>query len=323
MSKCPRLSDYCGRKNAGATWPGCHMFPNEKFCTNFFLDLSGSQSGFALCSWSPTCSPPTKTPFPPKSGTIPNVPKSLPPMPSKTAPPMPSAPSQPVPPGQAKTYQSQNCCDADPQLCNLALLELESICPEVEDIRTSFMMFDTNGKGYLTKPEVGNFMKSKGMPTTQTELDIIMADLDTNQNGQATLQEYLEMMASQIDALKGSSDNAETAFWEEFECNAGDVVPCPISGEPCGGNVCCPGVPESGGLDFACPSSTSDFCQCSNRTKLQDCTVKALSKSQCTGACDLNWCTYQANTLQSWPQACQVAAGQCDGCQECCDSLAP
>jgi hypothetical protein len=54
-------------------------------------------------------------------------------------------------------------------------------------------------------------------------------------------------------------------------CDLADHVLCPGSGISCQGNECCPGIPESGGATFPCPSADSDYDGCTRDTKVEDC----------------------------------------------------
>merc|ERR1711879_263066 len=116
----------------------------------------------------------------------------------------------------------------------------------------------------------------------------------------------------------------ERAFWDTFSCQVGQEVFCPLSGLKCTGGECCPGVVETGGLAFPCPSAPSTSCTCSNRTKLQDCTTTpSQAPPPCTGTCNAAHCNMLAMQMNGWQGVCNgMGVGDCDGCKPCCDLAA-
>merc|ERR1712232_143181 len=86
-----------------------------------------------------------------------------------------------------------------------------------------------------------------------------------------SFQQFLMEMKTMLESESAIGDDDETVFWHDFTCDVGEKVPCPGSGQMCDGNMCCPGVPETRGLSFPCPSADSTFCTCASTAKLQDC----------------------------------------------------
>jgi len=183
------------------------------------------------------------------------------------------------------------------------------------------MSSDKDNDGLVNATELGEFMRSEGMHPTQTELDIMMKDLDHDGVPGISFNEFLWMIAAQVGTTPEDNSTNETSFWEEFTCAAGEEVPCPVSGQICSGSTCCPGVQESGGFPFPCPSAENNFCSCSNRTKLQDCVKEP--DVECKGICNEAYCDDMVNSYKGWPRACEAAQGQCDGCKGCCASRKP
>merc|ERR1719343_1537232 len=56
-------------------------------------------------------------------------------------------------------------------------------------------------------------------------------------------------------------------------CAVGETVQCPDSNVTCAGDACCPGIAETRGMPFSCPSASVGFIDCEMRDhKVQDCT---------------------------------------------------
>jgi hypothetical protein len=62
-------------------------------------------------------------------------------------------------------------------------------------------------------------------------------------------------------------------------CDVGGQATCPVTGNACAGNQCCPGVPESSGKTFPCPSAEDSFDGCESDEKVESCIKPTL------GAC--------------------------------------
>jgi len=108
-------------------------------------------------------------------------------------------------------------------------------------------------------------MKAAGFHLTEMELTMTMSEL--NGGSSMTFQQFVVHVAVQL----GSQEDEECFFWEKFTCDEGEEVPCPGSGQLCSGNTCCPGVLESNGFTFPCPSASNTFSSCSSPSKVQNC----------------------------------------------------
>jgi len=84
-----------------------------------------------------------------------------------------------------------------------------------------------------------------------------------------TFQQFVSLVAVQLSA----QEDGECHFWEKFACDEGEEVPCPGSGQLCSGDTCCPGVLESNGYAFPCPSASNTFSSCSSPNKVQNCVL--------------------------------------------------
>jgi len=204
------------------------------------------------------------------------------------------------------------------EACEVSPYDIESVCPQIRDTRAKVVQADVNNDGIVDTSEVGDLMSAEGNNPTETELSLMIG------NGM-TIDEFVTLMLDQVaDAADQSvkqvdSDTQEESFWSSFECDVLDEVYCPVSGEMCTGNVCCPGVSESGGLAFPCPSADSSWCKCSNRTKLQDCTItQSDSSATCGGECELDYCEMMADEFKGWQMACEIEPTWCGGCKACC-----
>merc|ERR1712070_524937 len=118
-----------------------------------------------------------------------------------------------------------------------------------------------------------------------------------------------------IKYLDTDTDDQEEEYWKSKTCTVGEQVPCPVTGSAgawCTGNQCCPGVQETGGLPFPCPSAESTWCACSHQAKLRDCTQAqaGATPSTCPGQCPQK-CIDLADTLKTWKAACNNLPTDC------------
>lgn len=223
------------------------------------------------------------------------------------------------------TWSRKSNCTADAKdeleaSCLLPPWQLASICPQVAGIQEKFSSSDQDKSGFIDASELGGFMRSQGLAATETELEGMMVTMGVD--GKISFQSFLSLMAAELDSTPEDSDSNEATFWNDFTCAIDEEVPCPGSGEMCTGSTCCPGVQESGGLSFPCPSSESSFCDCPSRVKLQDCSTTSSKKATCEGPCDEMFCAGLADTYGGWTMGCEFAGGACDGCAGCCVSRA-
>jgi len=104
-------------------------------------------------------------------------------------------------------------------------------------------------------------------------------------------------------------------------CKANDHVACPVSGNMCSGNQCCPGVDASGGKTFPCPSA-SDPVNCQTSVAISTCTDSAPTPAptpppqpQCVAwsqPCDYNnkCCSgYECTWANTSPQPSTICLG--------------
>ncbi|KAL6717916.1 hypothetical protein ACLMJK_004001 [Lecanora helva] len=65
---------------------------------------------------------------------------------------------------------------------------------QVNDYKHVFSLFDQNGDGQISAEELGGIMRSLGQKPTQSELEDIVTELDTDNNGTIDFEEFLAMM---------------------------------------------------------------------------------------------------------------------------------
>lgn len=163
----------------------------------------------------------------------------------------------------------------DPSTCFLSSWELDSVCLEVNEIRTdTFVKSDKDGDGRLDSTELDGFLRARGAQPTKTELSWMISELGDGSSS-IGFKSFLVMMTTALDDTPEDYETNEAVFWSGFTCNVGEFVPCPGSDEMCSGNTCCPGVKESRSLPFPCPSAESTFCNCPSKEKLQHCVTDA------------------------------------------------
>lgn len=339
---CPRLGSFCGREvtlGKYGQWSGCHMHWNRQSCEGHFIaDSQGMES--RLCVWNGhyceadrcskfngitskdglTCCRKDCGAYCSSKTTVCNAPAG----------------------------QEGNCCATSiaasgrvcgfggaqapctldvmsqytDDVCSLSPYDVQSYCPQIIEIKTTVLVADKDNDGVLTAAEVGNFLRAQGMFPTEMELVEMFAEMDRDGDGRISVDDFLALVLGDLGTDRELKGDGEAAFWETAVCQVGGEIQCPLSGEMCSGNECCPGVKESGGLAFPCPSASSTWCGCSNRTKLQDCTTTVPpmkyipDTATCSGTCDEFLCADLADESFGWDDVCIQAS--CSGCPACC-----
>lgn len=75
--------------------------------------------------------------------------------------------------------------------------EVVSNLPEhkVRDLTEAFKMFDLNGDGKISRVELGTVLRSLGETMTDSHLEQMIKDVDTNGDGEIDLQEFINLNA--------------------------------------------------------------------------------------------------------------------------------
>ncbi|XP_040993059.1 calmodulin-7-like [Juglans microcarpa x Juglans regia] len=66
---------------------------------------------------------------------------------------------------------------------------------QISELREAFSLFDKDGDGCITAKELGNVMRSLGQNPTEPELQEMINEADTDNNGTINFVEFLELMA--------------------------------------------------------------------------------------------------------------------------------
>ena len=69
---------------------------------------------------------------------------------------------------------------------------------QIAEFREAFLVFDKDGDGTITTKELGIVMRSLGQNPTESELEDMIADVDTDGNGTIDFPEFLTMMARKM-----------------------------------------------------------------------------------------------------------------------------
>lgn len=74
------------------------------------------------------------------------------------------------------------------------------LSPErVDDIRQVFKLYDTENKGRISVADLGKAMKQLGLNPTETELQDLLHEADTDNNGLIDFSEFLALMQKSTD----------------------------------------------------------------------------------------------------------------------------
>eukprot|EP01122_Echinamoeba_exundans_P006050 TRINITY_DN1631_c0_g1_i1.p1 TRINITY_DN1631_c0_g1~~TRINITY_DN1631_c0_g1_i1.p1 ORF type:complete len:150 (+),score=55.97 TRINITY_DN1631_c0_g1_i1:33-482(+) len=68
----------------------------------------------------------------------------------------------------------------------------------IAEFKEAFSLFDKDGDGTITVKELGTVMRSLGQNPTEAELQQMIREVDTDNNGEIDFPEFLSMMAKQM-----------------------------------------------------------------------------------------------------------------------------
>jgi len=82
---------------------------------------------------------------------------------------------------------------------------------QIAEFKEAFLLFDKDGDGTITTNELATVMRSLGQNPTESELQDMVNEVDTNQNGTIDFPEFLQMMAKKLKE-SDSDDEIREAF---------------------------------------------------------------------------------------------------------------
>ncbi|OJJ43926.1 hypothetical protein ASPZODRAFT_18705 [Penicilliopsis zonata CBS 506.65] len=83
---------------------------------------------------------------------------------------------------------------------------------QIEELREAFRVFDKDGNGDITAVELGDVMRSLGQNPSETELEDMINEIDTDRNGTISFEEFLGMMSTKM-----KHTDTETELREAFK----------------------------------------------------------------------------------------------------------
>ncbi|XP_048732605.1 uncharacterized protein LOC125649266 [Ostrea edulis] len=93
---------------------------------------------------------------------------------------------------------------------------------QINDIKEAFKVFDKDGDGTVSTEELGAVMRSMGQDPTEKELMDMIAEVDVDGNGDVEFDEFLQMMAKQMQCTD-SPDELIEAFQVFDEDKTGHI----------------------------------------------------------------------------------------------------
>nr|XP_022334736.1 calcium-binding protein LPS1-alpha-like [Crassostrea virginica] len=93
---------------------------------------------------------------------------------------------------------------------------------QINDIKEAFLVFDKDGDGTVSTEELGEVMRSMGQNPTEKELLDMIAEVDVDGNGDVEFDEFLQMMAKQMQCTD-SPDELMEAFQVFDEAKTGYI----------------------------------------------------------------------------------------------------
>jgi len=87
---------------------------------------------------------------------------------------------------------------------------VDNLGPEqIAEYREAFSVFDKNGDGFIGWKELGTVMKTLGLNPTEDELQQMVAEVDTDGNGEIDFDEFVEMMVKKMEEDKSDEEILE------------------------------------------------------------------------------------------------------------------
>jgi len=90
---------------------------------------------------------------------------------------------------------------------------------ELAEFREIFNLVDRDGGGTITKEELGELMDTLGIDATPEEIDLMINEIDTDNNGEIDFEEFVAVMSRKVNATY-SSEQVKNAF-KVFEGTSG------------------------------------------------------------------------------------------------------
>ncbi|KAG8530281.1 uncharacterized protein KY384_004783 [Bacidia gigantensis] len=83
---------------------------------------------------------------------------------------------------------------------------------QMEGLKAAFQLFDDNGDGEITVHELGAVMRQLGLKPSDTELEDLMNEIDTDRSGTISFEEFTTIMAHKLSPV-----DAETELRAAFD----------------------------------------------------------------------------------------------------------
>ena len=89
----------------------------------------------------------------------------------------------------------------------------DSLTPEqLAEYKEAFALFDKDGSGTISGQELGQVMRSLGQIPTNSELEDMVMEVDSNGNGEIDFPEFCELMGK-MNGSRGSKEQQEEMRW--------------------------------------------------------------------------------------------------------------
>ncbi|XP_074641368.1 neo-calmodulin-like [Tubulanus polymorphus] len=82
----------------------------------------------------------------------------------------------------------------------------------IAELKEAFEIYDTNGDGHISKSEIANVMRRMGLLYSDSELDEMLAEIDSDGDGTVDFGEFLSFMVISLDQAKTSDVVLMEAF---------------------------------------------------------------------------------------------------------------
>merc|ERR1711874_106899 len=93
---------------------------------------------------------------------------------------------------------------------------------QIAEYKESFIFFDKDGDGLISKSELGTVMSNIGMNPTEAELQDMVNEVDADHDGFVNFEEFLDMMSKSSES--GNTQEDIRAAFKVFDKNGDGFI---------------------------------------------------------------------------------------------------
>ena len=88
---------------------------------------------------------------------------------------------------------------------------------KLSEYKEAFDMFDKDHSGSISVQEISKIMKNYGNPMTKEEIQHMIKDIDTDNDGELTFEEFVTLMQKQVSEIDETDEDAVLRAFKSFD----------------------------------------------------------------------------------------------------------